>query len=163
MLTSSIGSLEFQEVLKMPDASRQDLTASSTRVTPLTSLSQQSRVQGNTSDGRESPLRVDLPQDRADLSVSEQETANPSELASSAERLQAQAQERFSAVVKQINERLSDDLSLRFRKDEDTGINYFQIIEKETGDVIRQYPPDEMLKLVENLRDMQGLLVSKQA
>ena len=75
---------------------------------------------------------------------------------------QEKAHEVFKELEEGLNKQLSDDLELRFLTDEDTGLNYFQLIEKESGEVIRQYPPDEMIKLVQDLREVSSLLFSEQ-
>ena len=75
---------------------------------------------------------------------------------------QEKAHEVFKELEEGLNKQLSDDLELRFSTDEDTGMNYFQLIEKESGEVIRQYPPDEMIKLVQDLREVSSLLFSEQ-
>jgi flagellar protein FlaG len=59
-----------------------------------------------------------------------------------------------------MEQQQAGSFNLRFRTDEDTGLEFFQIVDKKSGEVIRQYPPEEYLALVENLREVTGLIVS---
>lgn len=43
---------------------------------------------------------------------------------------------------------------IQFSKDEDTGKTIIRILDRETGEVVRQVPPDEFLKLVKNINEV---------
>jgi uncharacterized FlaG/YvyC family protein len=73
-----------------------------------------------------------------------------------------ETREELEVLAADLNAQLSQQLSLRFLTDEDTGLDYFQLIEKDTGEVIRQYPPEEMLDLVRGLREAASLLFSQE-
>jgi len=52
---------------------------------------------------------------------------------------------------------------LSFRVDEATKDVVVSVIDPETKDVIRQFPPEELLRLAERLKSTRGNLVSSQA
>ena len=56
---------------------------------------------------------------------------------------------------------LINNVELKFNKDEETGQTYIKIVDKETGDVIREIPPEEVRKLAEKLDEMVGILFDK--
>jgi flagellar protein FlaG len=51
--------------------------------------------------------------------------------------------------------------SLQFDVDVRTGEKTLKIIDKETGKVVRQVPPEELLHTMQVLQNFKGLLVSK--
>ncbi len=58
---------------------------------------------------------------------------------------------------------LINNVELKFNKDEETGQTYVKIVDKETGEVIREIPPEEVRKLAEKLDEMVGILLDKKA
>jgi len=52
-------------------------------------------------------------------------------------------------------------LGLRFHLDRDTGIRVIQVVEVESGDVIRQIPPDEIVDFTRQLQSTKGRFVSR--
>ena len=53
------------------------------------------------------------------------------------------------------------DNSLAFSVDEETGETVINIIDNTTGDVIKQIPPDEILRLKKRMGEIQGLLLDR--
>jgi flagellar protein FlaG len=51
-------------------------------------------------------------------------------------------------------------LGLRFFLDRDTGIRVIQVVDSESGDVIRQIPPEEVINFMRNFQDSKGHFVS---
>lgn len=51
-------------------------------------------------------------------------------------------------------------VNLKFAVDEETGEHVVKVLNPETGDVIRQFPPEEFLQVIENLRNLKGMLFS---
>jgi len=49
--------------------------------------------------------------------------------------------------------------SLSFTIDQSTGETIIKVIDKETDSVIRQIPPEKMMKLMEKMSDVMGLLL----
>ncbi len=50
---------------------------------------------------------------------------------------------------------------LEFSVHEDTGRTVVKIIDQDTGEVIKQLPPEELLDLAEKLKEMSGVLFDK--
>ena len=71
--------------------------------------------------------------------------------------------EGLAELANDLTTQLSGNLRIKFLTDENTGKDYFQLIDKETGEVIRQYPPDEMLRMAEKFQDVSSLIFSSQA
>ena len=51
--------------------------------------------------------------------------------------------------------------SLQFKVDEDSGRDVIKVLDKATGDVIKQYPSEEVLSLVSKLSETAGLLIDQ--
>ena len=49
--------------------------------------------------------------------------------------------------------------SLQFKVDEDSGRNVIKVIDKESGDLVKQYPSEEVLGIVAKLAEATGVLV----
>ena len=91
------------------------------------------------------------------------ETAD-SNIKQSIEQTNEQEQERLDQIARAVDERLNDNLSLRFRQDEETGEEIFQLVEQETGDVVRQIPAEEVLEFMKKFEEsVSGLFISEQA
>ncbi len=54
-------------------------------------------------------------------------------------------------------------LELKFSRDKETGETYVKILDKDSGKVIKEIPPEEIRKLAEKLQKMIGLLFDKKA
>jgi flagellar protein FlaG len=52
------------------------------------------------------------------------------------------------------------NVRLRFEVDRETGESVVQIIDSESGKLLRQVPPEELLHVMKTLRDLKGLLFS---
>jgi flagellar protein FlaG len=65
--------------------------------------------------------------------------------------------ERTSRVIEIDNMRFS----LQFKEDKETGIQVVQVVDPDSGRVVRQIPPEEILTITRALRDLKGLLVSR--
>lgn len=70
------------------------------------------------------------------------------------------------AAMKQLAERLKEfvkenrsvvDMAL----DKDLEVIVTKVLEQETGDVIRQFPPESMLQVMKRLRDMRGVFLNE--
>lgn len=75
----------------------------------------------------------------------------------SAIQAQPDAPEQDSEPVEIDNMRVF----LRFKEDKETGVHVIQVIDPDTGKLVRQIPPEEMLNVTKTLRDVKGLLVSR--
>lgn len=53
-------------------------------------------------------------------------------------------------------------VNLRFELDKKTGIQVIQVIDAQSGELVRQIPPEELIDIAEALRELKGLLISKE-
>jgi len=60
-----------------------------------------------------------------------------------------------------IKKSLPDNSKLQISQDKDTGTFVYRSIDPSTGEVIRQWPPEQLLKLRESLRQMDGMIVDQ--
>ena len=67
-----------------------------------------------------------------------------------------------AAQLKQVVESASSR-RLAFELDDDSGALYVEIRDLETGDVIKQIPSEEVLRLREQLHEMVGALINEEA
>jgi uncharacterized FlaG/YvyC family protein len=54
-----------------------------------------------------------------------------------------------------------EGLGLRFYLDKDAGVRVIQIIDLETGDIIRQIPPKEVVNFMRHFEEAKGHFVSR--
>jgi flagellar protein FlaG len=70
--------------------------------------------------------------------------------------------EKIHKDVEAINAQLeSMNMSIQFSVDKGSKDMVIKIVDKNTGEVIRQIPSAEMLRLWENMTEMAGLIVKK--
>jgi len=75
---------------------------------------------------------------------------------------QAVPQEVLREAVNNLNKKLEMlNSQLKVETDEDTGIRVVKIVDKETKEVIRQIPPEVMLKIAKYLDEVAGLLFNE--
>tara|TARA_B110001452_G_C15152115_1_gene400961 strand:+ start:303 stop:704 length:402 start_codon:yes stop_codon:yes gene_type:complete len=84
----------------------------------------------------------------------EREEKNATEL--TREQLEIMAQ-KLQEFVGSLNR------GLEFSVDEDSGRDVIKVIDKNSGDVVRQYPSEEVLELVASLSDAAGNFVNIEA
>ncbi len=68
----------------------------------------------------------------------------------------AEAKEMLNALKKDIE--MIRNLGVQFSVDEETGETVIKIVDKETDDIIREIPPEQVLKLRKKLDEMVGML-----
>ncbi|MGE4345045.1 MAG: flagellar protein FlaG [Geoalkalibacter sp.] len=84
------------------------------------------------------------------------------------DRLQAAAEPRQGKsdpqeLLDQIKSLTEDgQYSVRFEKDRDANELVVKVVDRETNEVIRQIPPEELLDLTKRLNDLRGNLVDTQ-
>ena len=72
--------------------------------------------------------------------------------------------EKLKAAVEKIQEFVSSTASdIKFSIDEQSGQTVVKVVDRETQDVIRQIPSQEMLDLAQALDKLQGLLIKQKA
>ena len=80
------------------------------------------------------------------------------------EESQAQSEAAVTRAVEEANQRVSklSAASVRFEVYEDTGDLVIHVVDRETDELIRQIPPEEILRISESLADLKGLLINSQ-
>ena len=68
-----------------------------------------------------------------------------------------------AAVEKLIKKSLPSNSKLQVEKDKELGTFIYRSINPDTGEVIRQWPPEQLLQMREYLKEMEGLLVDTKA
>lgn len=70
----------------------------------------------------------------------------------------------LSVVVRDINTLVYQVAATKvsFDVDEETGRSVVRVVNKETGEIIRQVPPEELLTLVARMRQLSGLIFNKE-
>ncbi len=67
-------------------------------------------------------------------------------------------------TAKKLNEKMEMlQTSLKVEIDKDTGIQVVKIVDEKTKEVIRQLPPETMLKIAKYIDEITGLLFDKKA
>lgn len=66
-----------------------------------------------------------------------------------------------AAVEKLIKKNLPTNSKLQIEQDKVTGTFIYRSVDPSTGEVIKQWPPEQLLKLRESLHEMEGMLVDK--
>ncbi|MDC9526661.1 flagellar protein FlaG [Pseudoalteromonas sp. Angola-30] len=70
--------------------------------------------------------------------------------------------EQLEKVAQQLQEFMGEmSRSLQFQVDEDSGRDVIKILDKTSGDVIKQYPSEEVLSLVSKLSETAGILIDQ--
>jgi len=64
--------------------------------------------------------------------------------------------------VQQINE-VMNNYGIHFEMNDDAGQVVIKVVSQETGEVIRQIPNEEVLRVAQHLHEMTGLLVREEA
>ena len=73
-------------------------------------------------------------------------------------------QERLSDIVERLNGRMQKmQRSLRFNVDETSGRIVVKVIDKDTDEVIRQIPSEELLAMMKHINDVDGLIFDGRA
>ena len=72
-------------------------------------------------------------------------------------------EEMRAAMDKLIRKGLPSNSKLQIDQDKETGTFIYRSINPDTGEVIKQWPPESLLKLREHIREMEGMLVDTKA
>jgi len=78
------------------------------------------------------------------------------------EKAQPLEREQLEQMAQQLQDFMGEmNRSLQFKVDEDSGRDVIKVLDKETGEVIKQYPSEEVLSLVSKLSETAGLLIDQ--
>lgn len=70
--------------------------------------------------------------------------------------------EKLEKVVQQLQDFMGEmNRSLQFKVDEDSGRDVIKVLDKNSGEVIKQYPSEEVLSLVSKLSESAGILIDQ--
>lgn len=70
---------------------------------------------------------------------------------------------QLAELTKEMQSFLDDlNISLNFKFEDKSGDMVVQVLNRENGDVIRQIPPESVVRLRERLRELRGSLVDNQ-
>ncbi len=73
-------------------------------------------------------------------------------------------EEQLAETVSHVNEYVQNmQRNLEFDVDEESNRTIIRVTDAESGELIRQIPSEEFLKLAEKMEDMDGLLVNEKA
>ncbi len=103
------------------------------------------------------PREIGLGQNRPQPSRASPAATNPATDLARDQRVQVLQ----SAIEKLIRKSLPSNSKLQIEQDKVTGTFIYRSIDTETGEIIRQWPPEQLLKLHEYLAQMEGMLVDK--
>ena len=82
--------------------------------------------------------------------------------ADTATQQQPLEREQLEKMAQQLQDFMGEmNRSLQFQVDEDSGRDVIKVLDKATGDVIKQYPSEEVLSLVSKLSETAGLLIDQ--
>jgi flagellar protein FlaG len=92
------------------------------------------------------------------------ETAENTEQNKKPLQKEGETAEEILNSIEKINIQLeSTNRSIRFNVDESTKDIVVKIVNKDSGELIKQIPPQEALRLKERLQDMLGLIIEEMA
>ena len=70
-----------------------------------------------------------------------------------------------SHILKSIRDEfnLINNVELKFERDKETNESFIKIVDKDSGDVVREIPPEALRKLAEKMDEMVGILFDRKA
>lgn len=79
-------------------------------------------------------------------------------------KAEAEEKKRLEEISEEAQAKLlNENISLRFKRDEETGEDLFQFVDKGSGDIVRQIPAEDALEFLKKFETVSGLLFSEQA
>ena len=116
-------------------------------------------VESGTIHQKKEPLPVETAQPKAPeaADVAEAKNANQSAVKGNEEPVD---REQLEDVVHQLQEFVGAlNRDLEFAVDEESGRNVVKVMDKESGELVRQFPSEEVLDLVSKLSEAAGNLI----
>ncbi|NYT71469.1 flagellar protein FlaG [Halomonas sp. QX-2] len=107
------------------------------------------------------------PRQRLENTLAQLSTTNTQLISADTTEQETSAKQKTSAnelvaPIQRINEIMRPH-GLEFELSEETSRVITRVIDRESGDVIRQIPAEEVLKIAERLEEMQGRIISIEA
>ncbi len=73
-----------------------------------------------------------------------------------------QRQREIEKTIEQINEKFSYlNIELRFKRDDELKRTLIQLLDKKTKKVVRQIPPEDLVKMIKRLKEIEEKMNSK--
>lgn len=75
-------------------------------------------------------------------------------------------QDQVKSAVENVNQvvrNMPHGSNIEFTVDKDTKISVIKVMDKVTGDVIRQFPTEEILSIAKSIDTLQGLIIRQKA
>ena len=110
--------------------------------------------------------KADSPEEMAVKTANKAEEKNDTskKLEEGAAKKEKISREQLEVMAKNLEDFFSKlNKDLEFSVDQESGHDVFKVFEKSTGNLIRQYPSEEVLGLMSKLADSAGLLLSTEA
>ena len=129
----------------------------------LKSLDPAPRVTPGTESTRVAPAKQAPQRPESEASVAKVEQAQPPDKVSAVEETE-ETTVALKTFVDGINDVLNvaNNTRLQFKTHQGTGRTVIRIVEKDTGEVIKEFPPEALLDMAEKLNEMAGLLVDRE-
>ncbi|CDG52453.1 flagellar protein FlaG [Halomonas profundus] len=114
-----------------------------------------------------SPLTHLNPRQRLENTLAQLATTNTQLISADTTEQETSVKQKTSAnelvaPIQRINEIMRPH-GLEFELSEETSRVITRVVDRESGDVIRQIPAEEVLKIAERLEEMQGRIISIEA
>ena len=78
------------------------------------------------------------------------------------EKTQPLEREQLEQMAQQLQDFMGEmNRSIQFKVDEDSGRDVIKVLDKNSGEVIKQYPSEEVLSLVSKLSESAGILIDQ--
>ena len=78
------------------------------------------------------------------------------------EKAQPLDREQLEQMAQQLQDFMGEmNRSIQFKVDEDSGRDVIKVLDKNSGEVIKQYPSEEVLSLVSKLSESAGILIDQ--
>lgn len=127
---------------------------------------------GSAPTAQEGGSRVRFDQQDDTFTLSSSTAVSQAQETENEDATSATQESEVNSLLQQVEDRVlgaleeaadESDLTIRFRRDEETGSSLVQFIESDTGDVVRQFPPEDVLKFASRFQDITGDLFSSEA
>jgi flagellar protein FlaG len=98
------------------------------------------------------------------FSAAEEVERNPKESHSTQSTEQVEKKQPVEEILTRIKDITRDGTySIRFEKDQETEAIVVRLVDQETGEVKRQFPPEEILQLHERLDEWRGNIIDTES
>lgn len=111
-----------------------------------------------------SPQQVKSPRGVAESQAAASQEAQPTAMPAVQQQQQA-SREQVEKAVEEMKKTVesSSANNLQFSIDEETGKTVIKVVDKQTGETIRQIPAEEIIALAKSLDKLQGMLLRQKA